>query len=244
MLDLPEGVSKGLYFFGILFEFVIFTFVLLIVILSIRKLRERGTRPNKYMVLICIGMDCALFSTAFGKLGVLFFEWSFEVGTVFDNIALLCIFFVNCVFLLFTLEIFTQMSSKKQKMIFIIYVVCYNPAFIITLLNIFAVGIVENLVHLALSLTLYIFMIIQVRKNLQDIAQKIHKIGLIFILLTAIFMLSFFLLTGTSILLITLGILNPFNFLYFLSWVCMVLALFLFYTGFFLPAWVKNVFEE
>lgn len=242
--DLPEGVTEALYLFGIAFEFVVFSFVFLIVILSILKLRERGTLLNKFMVLICVGMDCALFFTALGKLGVLFWQWPYDLGTAFDNVALMFIFTVNCIFLLFTLEMFTQMKPKKKYLLFIVYVIFYSLAFIETVLNFFEIGMLANVIHLLLSFFLYTVMMILVRRNLKEIKQRAHRVGIWFIFLTALFMLLFFILTATSILLITFEILSPFNFLYFLSWVFMVLALFLFYTGFFLPTWVKNLVKE
>jgi hypothetical protein len=242
--DLPEGVSEGLYSFGIAFEFIVFSFVFIIVILSLLKLRERGTLLNKYMVIICVGMDFALFFTAFGKFGVLFLGWAYELGTLFDNIALIFIFIVNCVFSIFILEMFTPLESKRKFLLLAIYVVFYLPAFIETFLNFFVIGLFANITHLLLSFFLYITMMVLVRRNLKDIEQKVHKMGVWFIFLTALFMLLFFVLTATSILLINFEILTPFNILYFISWVCMVLALFLFYTGFFLPNWVKTLFTE
>ena len=242
--DLPEGVTEGLYSFGIVFEFVVFSFVFLIVILSILKLQERGTLLNKLMVLICIGIDCALFATAFGKFGVLFLQWPYNLGSAFDNVALMFIFSINCIFLLFTLEMFTQMEPKRKYLLFIVYVLFYSLAYIENVLSFPEIGMLANIIHLLLSFFLYSIMMILVRQNLKDIEQKEHRLGIWFIFLTALFMLLFFILTATSILLIYSGILSPFNLLYFLSWVFMVLGLFLFYTGFFLPTWVKNLVKE
>ncbi len=242
--DLPDGISQGLYLSGIIFEFIMFSLVLVIVVLSILKLRERGTRLNRYMVFICIAMDIALFSTALGKSGVLLLGWSFEIGTVFDNIALLFIFFINCIFLAFNLEMFTQLPQKKRNLFFGIYILCYIPAILETILNIFQIGILSNIIHLLLSLILYSMMMNLVHKNIKSTEKKEHRIGIQLIFSTGLFMLLFFVFTGISILLITFGILYPFNFLYFVSWVCMILALFLFYTGFFLPIWLKNFLKE
>jgi hypothetical protein len=196
------------------------------------------------MVLICVGIDCALFATAFGKFGVLFLEWPYKLGNAFDNVALMFIFTINCIFLLFTLEMFTQMESKKKYLLFLVYVIFYSLAYIENILRFPEIGLFANILHLLLSFFLYIVMMILVRQNLKDIEQKEHRIGIWFIFLTALFMLLFFLLTAISILLINFEILSPFNFLYFLSWVFMVLALFLFYTGFFLPKWVKKVVKR
>lgn len=87
-------------------------------------------------------------------------------------------------------------------------------------------------------------MMVVVRRNVEKAEKKEHLIGIWFIFLTGLFMLLFFLLTATSILLIEFELLNPFNPLYFISWICMLLALFLLYTGFFLPNWLKRLINS
>ncbi|TXT63765.1 MAG: membrane protein of unknown function [Promethearchaeota archaeon] len=244
-VDLPEGVSSQLYLSGIIFEFLMFFVVVLIMILSIKKYLERRTRLNVYIVSICMGFVIALFSTAFGKFGVMFFGWAFVVGSGFDKIALLTLVAVNCLFMIFTLDTFTKMKQKRKSLIILLYILCYVPAVVDIIINFFAIAnILASLIHVILSLVFSITLMRFVLQTIQDIDQKVHKIGMWLVFFTSLFILSFYLLTNTSILLIALGVLKPFNIFYFISWICMVLALFLFYTGFFQPKWFKNMINK
>lgn len=243
--DLPQGVSADLYFTAIVIELIFFGFLLLIVLLSIKKSIERRTGLNILMVSILIGFSAGLFFTAFGKISVLFLRLKYEEGVLFDIIGLIIIAFVHCLFMSFALQVFTDMPSKKKTILSLIYFILYIPIIVGFFLFFFGLGSYIYLIfHLVLSFLLCGVIIINARKSAKSAEIKLHKIGMWLIFLTGLCLALYYTLTMISMFLIEIKILKPFNLLYFISWIFMILAIFLTYTGFFQPNWLKKIIKS
>ena len=243
--DLPQGVSADLYFTAIIIELIFFGFLLLIVLLSIKKSIERRTNLNILMVIILIGFSASLFFTAFAKISVLFLRFKFEDGVLFDIIALIITAFIHCLFMIFALQVFTNMPSKRKYILSLIYFILYIPIIVGFFLAFLGLDFSIYLIfHLVLSFVLCGVIIENARKSAKSAELKLHKVGMWMIFLTGLCIAIFYTLAMISWFLIESNVLKPFNLLYFISWVFLIFAIFLTYSGFFQPNWLKKLIKS
>lgn len=243
--DIPPSVSPELYLGAILFETALFVISLYFTILSVRKYMQRRAKANIFMVGICISFSAALFLTILAKSLVLFFLQPYETGTTVDKFALLATIVANTCFILFSLEVFKDFPKKKNQIIILIYIAAYAPVVISTLINLQSgTDFIFYALHLLIAFVTFIFLMKNSYVLMKKATARLESTGMRMILLSGLCIFLFYALTMMSGILIDLGMLYPFNALYFLSWAFLVIAFFMFYSGFFLPKWIRKRLEE
>mgnify|MGYP006282472103 CR=1 FL=1 len=241
--DTPENVSSELYLGAIIFETVLFIVSLYFTVLAMRKYTIRRTKANIYMIGICVSFSSALILTIIAKSLVLFFFYPYETGTIVEKFALLSTISANAFFVLFSLEVFKDFSKRRNNIIIGIYLSAYLPVVVSTMINIRqGTNFIFYALHLLLAFITFIFLMKNAYQLMKKASGKLESTGMLLIFLAGLGIFLFYAFTMMSGILIDLGVLTPFNILYFLSWGCLVMAFFMFYNGFFLPDWVRKRF--
>ncbi|NHI94163.1 MAG: hypothetical protein EAX96_16855 [Candidatus Lokiarchaeota archaeon] len=229
-------------------EISVFIILLIVGIMLIERYQKR--KINNILILaICL----LIFSIAplMQTLDIFYFTDFFapkEVALGY-NLAFSMSAYANILLLLFYLRVYVE-ESTKVNIIVVIYAI-FNILNTILLINTSIQLMINNItidrtlfmvIHLALSMALYIYMVIQSTKSAnKDVTLKVRRgfqlitgFGICLILTFAFFLMDF-----VWIILFV----SPYSIWLYIGWVCGATGAILAYLGYIMPDWLKRRWE-
>ncbi len=237
-------VQPSAYLNAIIFEFIAFIVVVILVLLSIQRYRERMGKPTFYLILFYSGIAFALLMTVIAKSLIYFWEVEFLSAHYFDKIALIGLLSSHVALLLFDSNIFTQIEFKKGVLLLSIYT---SVAFLPLVIELFMrdhLTAFTSVWILGVSLIPYSLHIKWAHDLSEMVEDKMPRLGIRLILIQGICLIAYIILVLTSSIFIVADLLRPFNFLYYMSQIFLIGALFSSYLGHFLPTWFQSLYSR
>lgn len=253
--NLPGTVTAGRYVAGMVTEFIVFGIMLLLVFSSIKKyLLKRNITALKVTFVFC-GLAVSTFLTGLGKLLVVSGTYDYTVVeyTFFiDAFSIMSMMISNTAFYLFTLDVFYQLETRKNKIAILVYLAL---EFIILSLGIYLwiayrgknpaefIGLNTFLMVLLFSLSLFTYLLLAAKAfRVSRKATGFDRVSMRMIGWSAVLVIAFFFLFAVDVLNL-LGIGNI-SVPYFLALSTAVIAILITYIGYFRPGWFQKRYSS
>jgi len=262
---MPEKIdifTFNLHFSVLLFELITSVIVFILALIVFFKWKKRKTKPTLYLSIALFSIGLAAFIGFTGLfnwfilwilsgyspvLSPIYYQLSLPLGYLF-------VIPYDIFLILFTIHIFLNQNEKKVIPFIIIGI--FVGILLLLPTNYWGVNPISGidppstrtlvmLIFLAYNVVIYIILSFYAFKESKKTNNPLHKKGFQAIGLGQIFnILVFVFFLGDSVLILLDPASPGFSIFIDLSWIAALLAAFLFYIGFTLPEWFRNLIEK